>query len=112
MRNYTKDQIRNKIATLQKSEKTKGSPIYKALNLRQSFALKQRPKKSSIGSSEPLDREMRESTRPMRSQNLDVIRNMFLAVDPAEAFNGWFQLKVHSKVTSISTVNMNQTNNF
>lgn len=99
MKNYTKEQIRNKIATLQKSEKIKGSPNYKALNLRHSLALKQRLKVNSSGSSKTRDGEMRQFQSPLLNQNLDVVTNMFLAVDPKEAFNGWFQLKVHSRVT-------------
>lgn len=96
MSKYTRDQIRNKIATLQKSEKMKGSPHYKTLNLRQSMALKQRRKSRS----RPNSGEECFRKTLCRKRKIDVVTKMFLDVDPAEAFNGWFQMKVHTKVTS------------
>ncbi len=96
MNNYTKDQIRNKIATLQKSEKLKGSPNYKTLNLRQAIIQKQRKKSSSSTNNVVL--RPPNDVSPEQASNLDTIAKMFRDVDPEKAFDGWFQLKVHVKV--------------
>lgn len=92
MTHYTKDQIRNKIASLQKSEKTKGSTNYKILCLRQGtpHGKKKRHHNDFGTESEPFQ---------VLESKLDVVKKMFRTVEPAKALDGWFQLQLHDKVS-------------
>lgn len=99
MSHYSREQIRNKIATLQKSEKIKGSPNYDVLCLRQGMPRKvdQRPDTNkTLNSNVSVPEEL--------EKNLDVVRHMFQTVDPRMAFGAWFQLDVHTKVRKLLNI--------